>query len=94
MRRPKIQTIRNKVDLTDRVQVRVVTKRLGVSQAELTDLVDRIGNSISAIAKEVHLQKARKVLAPVQIPPASVIASVAATETAATELSTPADPAG
>ncbi len=61
MRRPKIQPIRNKVDLTDRIQVRVVTKRLGVSQAELTDLVGRIGNSITAIAKEVHLQRVREV---------------------------------
>ena len=60
MRRPKIQPIRNKLDLTDRVQVRVVTKRLGVSQSELTDLVGRIGNSMAALAKEVHLQKARK----------------------------------
>jgi hypothetical protein len=92
MHRPKIQPIRNKLDLNDRVQVRVVTKRLGVSQAELTELVGRIGNSIAAIAKEVHLQKVRKPSA-VQVPPAAVIASVAG-ETGATELSTPSETPG
>lgn len=94
MRRPKIQPIRNKLDLADRVQVRVVTKRLGISQTELVDLVDRVGNSIAVLAKEVHVQKARKPSAPVQVPPAAVIASVAATEAAVTELGAPADPAG
>jgi hypothetical protein len=95
MRRPKIQPIRNKLDLTDRVQVRVVTKRLGVSQSELTDLVGRIGNSMAALAKEVHLQKARKLPASVQVPPAEVfIASVAVAEAAATELGAPAEPRG
>lgn len=92
MRRPKIQPIRNKVDLTDRVQVRVVTKRLGVSPAELTDLVGRIGNSITALAKEVHLQKAAKSSA--QVPSAAVIASVAASEAAVAESGAPAEPAG
>jgi len=81
MRRPRIQPIRNKLDLNDRTQVRVVTKRLGVSAAELTDLVGRVGNSIAVLAKEVHLQKGRKP----QVPPAAVIASVAATEAVATE---------
>ena len=85
MRRPKIQPIRNKLDITDRVQVRVVTRRLGVSQAELTALVGRIGNSIAAISKEVNLQRSSRPAAPApeQLPPAAVIASV---ETAVTEL--------
>ncbi|WP_407155561.1 DUF3606 domain-containing protein [Bradyrhizobium sp. STM 3557] len=87
MHRPKIQPIRNKLDLNDRIQMRVVTKRLGVSQAELTDLVGRIGNSITALAKEVHLQKARKLSTHEQTPPAAVIASVAS-DPAVTELST------
>jgi hypothetical protein len=83
MRRPRIQPIRNKLDLNDRTQVRVVTKRLGVSAAELTDLVGRVGNSIAVLAKEVHLQKGRKLQVP--LPSAAVIASVAATEAAVTE---------
>jgi len=81
MRRPRVQPIRNKLDLNDRTQVRVVTKRLGVSAAELTDLVGRVGNSIAVLAKEVHLQKERKL----QVPSPAVIASVVATEVAATE---------
>jgi uncharacterized protein DUF3606 len=93
MHRPKIQPIRNKLDLNDRVQVRVVTKRLGVSAAELNELVGRVGNSIATIAKEVHLQRARKPSAPVQVPPAAVIAS-AASETAVAELSTASETPG
>ena len=94
MHRPKIQPIRNKIDLNDRVQVRVVTRRLGLSQAELTDLVGRVGNSIAVLAKEVHLQKARKLSPQVQVPPAAVIASVAASDTAVTERSTPSETPG
>ncbi|CAL78792.1 hypothetical protein BRADO5097 [Bradyrhizobium sp. ORS 278] len=81
MRRPKIQPIRNKLDLTDRVQVRIVTRRLRVTQAELTEIVGRIGNSIAAISKEVQLQRSSKTALPADVPPAEVIASVTATET-------------
>ncbi|MGY4434253.1 hypothetical protein ACVWWO_006730 [Bradyrhizobium sp. F1.13.1] len=51
MRRSKPQPIRNKLDLTDRTQVRLVRKRLGLSDAELTSIVERTGNSIAAISK-------------------------------------------
>lgn len=88
MRRPKIQPIRNKLDLTDRVQVRIVTRRLGLSQAELTEMVGRIGNSIAAISKEVHSQRTGKLPAPADVPPAALIASVTAAEIAATEVTT------
>ncbi|MGJ4892328.1 DUF3606 domain-containing protein [Bradyrhizobium sp. HKCCYLRH3099] len=84
MRRPKIQPIRNKLDLTDKVQVRIVTRRLRVTQTELAQIVGRIGNSIAAISKEVHLQRT-KTSVPADVPPAEVIASVAATETVAAE---------
>ena len=91
MRRPKIQPIRNKLDITDRVQVRIVTRRLGVSQAELVDLVGRIGNSLAAIAKEVHLQRGGSLRTPVQVPSAAVIESVAAVEVAVAELAASAE---
>jgi Protein of unknown function (DUF3606) len=78
MRRPKIQPTRNKLDLTDQTQVRVVTKRLRLSPAELTEMVGRIGNSITAITKEVTQQRAAR-----STPPGSVIASVTVTETKA-----------
>lgn len=92
MRRPKIQPIRNKLDLTDRVQVRIVTRRLGLSASELTEMVGRIGNSIAALSKEVQSQRSAKLVAPVDVPPAAVIASVAAAEGAevAAQAETPA----
>jgi hypothetical protein len=80
MQRPKIQPLRNKLDLTDRVQVRIVTKRLRVSHDELTSLVGRVGNSISALAKEAHLQRERRLSVPANVPQAAVIAQVATTE--------------
>jgi hypothetical protein len=91
MQRPRIQPIRNKLDLNDRVQMRIVTKRLGVSPSELNDLVGRIGNSISALAKEVHLQRARKLAPPAQVPPAAVIASAAAAEAGTADLTAAAE---
>jgi uncharacterized protein DUF3606 len=78
MRRPKIQPTRNKLDMTDHVQVRIVTKRLKLSEAELTAMVGRIGNSITALSKEVAQQRAPKAE-----PPRAVIASVTVTETTA-----------
>jgi hypothetical protein len=77
MRRPKIQATRNKVDMTDHTQVRVVTKRLKLSHDELAAMVGRIGNSIAAISKEVAQQRASK------LPAGTVIASVTVTETTA-----------
>lgn len=86
MRRPKIQPIRNKVDLTDRVQVRMMTKRFRLSEAELTALVGRIGNSITAIGKEVGSQRTAKSPVPAEVPPAAVIAAVAAADVHSAEL--------
>ncbi|MCK1542414.1 hypothetical protein IVA98_07815 [Bradyrhizobium sp. 160] len=90
MRRSTPKSIRNKLDLTDRTQMRLVRKRLGLSDAELTAIAERIGNSISAISKEVAKQRANPPAKPADVPPAAVIASAAATEQAATEIPTPA----
>jgi uncharacterized protein DUF3606 len=43
---------RNSLDVRDRVQVRIVRKRLKLSDAQLADIVRKAGNSISAINKE------------------------------------------
>jgi hypothetical protein len=43
---------RNSLDVRDRVQVRIVRKRLKLSDAQLADIVRKTGNSISAINKE------------------------------------------
>jgi hypothetical protein len=86
MRRSPSKPIRNKLDLTDRAQMRLVRKRLGLSDAELTAIAERIGNSISAISKEVAKQRASALPKPAEVPPAAVIASAGATEQAATEV--------
>ena len=86
MRRWTPKPIRNKLDLTDRVQMRLVRKRLGLSDAELTAIVGRIGNSIAAISKEAAQQRANALPKPADVPPAAVIASAAAAEQVATEI--------
>ena len=80
MRPAKPQPIRNKLDLTDRAQVRLVKKRLGLSDAELTSIVGRIGNSLSAISKEATLKKAAAPAKPADLPPAAAITSAVAGE--------------
>lgn len=85
MRRPKPQTIRNKLDVTDRAQVRLLKKRLGLSDAELTAIVGRIGNSIPAISKEAALQRAKVLTKPADVP-AAVIASAGVVEPVTTDI--------
>ncbi len=80
MRRSTPKPIRNKLDLTDRAQMRLARKRLGLSDAELAAIVGRIGNSISAISKEAAKQRASAPPKPADVPPAAVIASAEATE--------------
>jgi Protein of unknown function (DUF3606) len=78
---------RNRLDLSDRVQVRIVRKRLKVSDQQLSSLVRTVGNSIAAVTKEAN---ARKGLAQVNKEPgAGIIASVPNPEAAADE-ATPA----
>ena len=76
MRRSKLQAFRNEIDLSDRAQVRILKKRLGVSDAEFSDIVGRAGNSIAAISKEVTTQKACPSPKVAELPSAAVIASV------------------
>jgi hypothetical protein len=86
MRRSTPKPVRNKLDLTDRVQMRLVRKRLGLSDAELTSIVRRIGNSLSAISKEAALHRASELPKAADVPPAAVIASAAASEPTPTEV--------
>jgi Protein of unknown function (DUF3606) len=82
MRRKIRPPFRNRLDLADRTQVRVVSRRLRLSEAQLTQLVDRIGSSIAALSKEVALRRA----VPPEIPPAVPSPAVAAKALAASEL--------
>lgn len=57
MHRRQITGVRNKLKLSDRVQVRIVRKRLKVSSEQLADLVRTAGSSITAVRKEAGLKR-------------------------------------
>jgi hypothetical protein len=57
MHRRQPSGARNKLDLTDRVQVRILRKRLKVSDEQLANLVRTAGNSIAAVRKEVGARR-------------------------------------
>jgi hypothetical protein len=80
MHRAKHRHFRNRVDMGDRVQVRIMKRRLRLSEPELNKLVDRVGNSIAAISKEVALRKAVQLDAPRDLPSAAIVAAVGDSE--------------
>ena len=57
MRGAKPPVIRNKIDLTDPNQVRAWKRRLGVSTDDLQKVVEKVGESISAVTKEIELER-------------------------------------
>jgi hypothetical protein len=50
---------RNALDLRDKVQVRVVRRRLKLSAPELGNIVRKTGNSLAAITKEAAAMRSR-----------------------------------
>jgi Protein of unknown function (DUF3606) len=52
MNKRKPAYFRNSLDLRDKVQVKVLRKRLKLSDQQFADIVRKSGNSISAITKE------------------------------------------
>ena len=52
MHRRHFTGARNKFDLNDRVQVRILRKRLRISPRELAEVVRTAGDSIAAVSKE------------------------------------------
>ena len=58
------ELFRNRPDLTDRVQVRVVKRRLRVSEADLEAAIDKVGNSIASISKELDLRRTKTIETP------------------------------
>jgi hypothetical protein len=58
MHRVKRSPLRNKIDLAEPSQVRAWTRRLGVSADALKAVVEKVGNSVAAVTKEVELQRA------------------------------------
>jgi len=71
MRRKNLS--RNALDVRDRVQVKVVRKRLKITDAQLADVIRKTGNSISAISKEAGARQCLSL--PKQTPTAAVIAA-------------------
>ncbi|MGC2809269.1 MAG: DUF3606 domain-containing protein [Bradyrhizobium sp.] len=67
MQRVKRPPVRNKINLQDPAQVRVWTRRLGVTADVLKTAVDKAGNSIAAVTKEVEMQQ-REAVPPVTVP--------------------------
>jgi hypothetical protein len=70
MQRIKHPPIRNKINLAEPAQVRAWTRRLDISADALKAVVDKVGNSVAAVAKQVELQRAshRAPPAPIQSP--------------------------
>jgi uncharacterized protein DUF3606 len=64
---------RNCIDVRDRVQVKIVRKRLKLTDAQLADIIRKTGNSISAISKEAGARQCLSL--PKQTPPVAVIAA-------------------
>ena len=85
MQRIKRPPIRNKIDMADPAQVRAWTRRLHVSADELKAIVEKVGNSVAAVTKEVELQRLSREQCPV--PP---VVSPIPSERAEGELATPA----
>jgi DNA-binding transcriptional regulator YiaG len=52
MKNRKLTYFRNSVDLRDKVQVKILRKRLKLSDVQFASIVQKSGNSIAAIAKE------------------------------------------
>ena len=57
MNRRKPLYFRNSLDLKDKLQVKVLRKRLKLSDDQFTDVVRKSGKSISAIIKEAAASK-------------------------------------
>lgn len=54
MQRSRPLAARNRIDLADPSQTRSLIKRLGISAGELERIVAKVGNSITAVTKEIQ----------------------------------------
>ena len=57
MPRVKHPPIRNKINLAEPIQVRAWTRRLDVSPDALKAVVEKVGNSVAAVTKEIELRR-------------------------------------
>ena len=72
MRRAKPLPARNKIDLADPTQIRVWTRRLGITTDDLQRVVRKVGNSIASVSKEIQLRKAAPPTPPLSVQSAPV----------------------
>jgi hypothetical protein len=75
MRRLKPPTTRNKIDIADASQIRILKRRLGISSDDLHRVVAKVGNSIAAVTKEIESQKPVPSAAPAPVQNDSVLPS-------------------
>jgi hypothetical protein len=57
MQRFKHPPVRNKINLTDAIQVRAWTRRLDITADALRAVVSKIGDSVATVSKEIDLQR-------------------------------------
>ena len=55
---------RNKIDLHDAAQVRILKRRLKVTAEELRRIVEKVGDSIASVCKEIEDEKAHNAAQP------------------------------
>jgi hypothetical protein len=67
LRHTKLQPIRNKIDLADPSQIRILKRRLGISADDLQRVVEKVGTSIATVCKEIEPQKAIPVTEPTPV---------------------------
>ena len=54
MRHTRPQPVRNKIDFADPCQARSLQRRLDISADDLQRAVEKVGNSIAAVSKELQ----------------------------------------
>jgi Protein of unknown function (DUF3606) len=69
MHRSRSRPVRNKIDLADPAQIRIWTRRWGISADDLARMIGKVGNSIAAVGKQIDRRKALPLepVPPVQI---------------------------
>lgn len=68
MRTRKALSGAHKIDLADPNQVRLVRKHLGVSKNDLVRIVEKAGNLLAAVSKEVEPERAEILARPIIVP--------------------------
>lgn len=67
MQRAKHPPVRNKINTADPAQLRAWTRRLRVPADDLRAIVEKVGNSVAAVSKQVELQRLSR--QPCSVPP-------------------------